>query len=71
MADSRQEGLALFGPILVVFGGPIELAAVVRFVQHGCPIGRGRFAPARLVYLLVAPGFALLGLACALYAVMA
>lgn len=70
VADSRQEESALFGLILVVFGGLIELAAVVRFVQYSYSIGRGQFTPAWLVYLLVALSLALLGVAYIIYAVV-
>ncbi|MEW6637392.1 MAG: DUF202 domain-containing protein [Actinomycetota bacterium] len=52
-----------FGISLISFGALLEVVAVARFVQYKRSVRRGRFTSSSLVYLLIALGLSILGVA--------
>lgn len=66
-AQLSEESFTTFGLAMVVFGALVEVVAVARFVQYKRSIHRGGFTPSSLVYLLVAMGLAIFGVAYIIY----
>lgn len=67
---SGPEKFAVFGIGMVVFGALVEVVAVARFVQYKRSIRRAEFTSSSLVYLLVALGLSILGVAYIVYVVL-
>lgn len=67
---SGHEAFAVFGIGMVVFGALLEVVAIARFVQYKRSIRQAEFTSSSLVYLLVALGLSILGVAYIVYVVL-
>lgn len=65
----KQEEFVFFGVAMVAFGVFLEIIATAQFIRYQVFIRKGIFTSSLLVYLLVALGMLILGVAYVIYAV--